>query len=73
MARLSRDPRDRDTGAVGLGGVSGAERVAGDPLQVVVGQPPTPLEWRSGQPWDHRSEVGCVFLDVSGGFGRCRG
>lgn len=49
----------------GTGGLTGA----GDPLRVLVGQTPTGLEWRPEQPRDHRSEIGCVLLEVSGGLG----
>jgi hypothetical protein len=42
---------------------------AGDPFQVLVGQSPAGLGWRTGQPRDRCSEVGCVLLDVSGGLG----
>jgi hypothetical protein len=34
VAGLGRDPRERDTGAVSLSGVSSAKRVAGDPFGV---------------------------------------
>ena len=55
-------------GAGRAGGLSGA----GDPLQVLVGQSPAGLEWRSGQPRDHRREVGRVVLDDLPELGRGR-
>lgn len=50
-------------------GRTGGLGSTGDPLEVLVGQTPTGLEGRPGQPRDQGSEVGCVLLMSRAGCG----